>query len=198
MFCHGAGLRPGRLQGIAASFSVCGPDTPLPEERSPRAHNARPAAHPRARSGGAVPSTVDVMFCHVPLPWRPFLHCVSFPPRSRPPGRGADPDSRVSRARLRPGPGARFAPARFAHLIARARGRRRTHVSRRFLRIFFSPRLAITETDTRLSSISDRCAQERMERALAGLPPRSSFGAGRTAAPTTAVHLRTLRAERAT
>ncbi len=42
------------------------PDAPLPEERSSRAHNARPAARARtcARSGGAVPSTVDVMLCH--------------------------------------------------------------------------------------------------------------------------------------
>ena len=42
------------------------PDAPLPEERSPRAHNARPAARarPPARCGGAVPSTLDVMFCH--------------------------------------------------------------------------------------------------------------------------------------
>ena len=113
MFCHGAGLRPGRLQGIAASFSVCGPDTPLPEERDPRAHNARPAARPRprARSGGAHSTWMSccVMFCHVPLPWRPFLHCVSFPPRSRPPVRGADPVLPALRARLRPGPRARRA-----------------------------------------------------------------------------------------
>ena len=38
------------------------PDAPLPEERPSRAHNARLLA--RARDGGAVPSTADVMFRH--------------------------------------------------------------------------------------------------------------------------------------
>ena len=95
MFCHGAGLRPGRLQGIAASLSVRGPDAPLPEERSPRAHNARPAARPRprARDGGAVPSTVDVMLCHVlscsaALAAFPSLRFVPFALPSSGPGRG--------------------------------------------------------------------------------------------------------------
>ena len=69
-----------------------------------------------------------------------FLLRVSFHSRRRPPGRGADPVSRVSRARLRPGAGGRFAAARFARLIARARVRRRTHLSRRFLRGLFSRR----------------------------------------------------------
>ena len=48
MFCHGAGLSPGRLrrsggrsQGIAASFPSMVPDAPLPEARSSPAHNAR-------------------------------------------------------------------------------------------------------------------------------------------------------------
>ncbi len=31
------------------------------------------------------------MKCHVPLPWRPFLHRVSLPPRSRRPGRARGP-----------------------------------------------------------------------------------------------------------
>ena len=42
------------------------PDAPPPEERSSRAHNARPVARarPPARGGGTLPSTVDVMICH--------------------------------------------------------------------------------------------------------------------------------------
>ncbi len=53
---------------------------------------------------------------------------------SAPPLRGADPVSRISRAGGRP-----LAPARFARLIARARGGRRAHLSRAFLRGFFAP-----------------------------------------------------------
>ena len=47
MFCHGAGLRPGRLRrsggrshGIAAFFPFLAPDAPLPEEYASPAHNA--------------------------------------------------------------------------------------------------------------------------------------------------------------
>ena len=76
MFCHEGPVRCHEM-----SCSVMGrpavPDAPPPEERSPRAHNARPAARarPPARGGGAVPlpwmscfvmrDPCDVMKCHV-------------------------------------------------------------------------------------------------------------------------------------
>ena len=96
-----------------------GPGRPLPEARAPPAHNARArfaAARVRARGGGrAVRCGAGRLrngSCMSFLP-RPF------PPRSRPPGRGADPVSRVSPARPCARPGGRCAPAR--------QGRRRPH-----------------------------------------------------------------------
>ena len=75
------------------------------------------------------------MKCHVlscSASWIPFLHRVSFHLR-RPPAFPAQPPfaARIARPPVR----ARFAPARFTRLIARAR--RWTHVSRLFLREFF-------------------------------------------------------------
>ena len=154
MFCHGAGLRSGRLrrsrgrlQGIAASFPSMAPDAPLPGARPSRAHNARPSAptRPRARGGGRDPCR-SVMECHDVSCFVMFRPCggLSSPAfrHFRVPARragSADPVSRVTRARPRARPGGRFAPARFARLIARARGGRRAHVSPRFLRVFFAP-----------------------------------------------------------
>ena len=92
MFCHGAGLRPGRLQGIAASLSVRGPDAPLPEERSPRAHNARPAARPApacaGRRGRPLHRGCHVLSCSAALAAFPSLHFVPSALPSSGPGRG--------------------------------------------------------------------------------------------------------------
>ena len=92
MFCHGAVSAPLVCKALQPPCRSAVPDAPSPEEHSSRAHNARPPARaPACAGGGAVPSTVDVMKCHVPLPWRPFLHRVSLPPRSRRPGRARGP-----------------------------------------------------------------------------------------------------------
>ena len=157
-----------RATAAAGAEQVEPPEpAPGPDPKLPREPRLGPGSSPGRRVGtcGAIPEERPgdplrrVMRCHVlscapgaaPLSGRPvglllcascmrFLLRVSFHPRSRPPGRGANPVSRVSRVRLRPGPGARFAAARFARLIARARVRRRAHLSRRFLGVLFSRR----------------------------------------------------------
>ncbi len=149
--------RAGRTAGACS-----GPRSEAAEraEAGPRIKSGATGGNMRRDSGRAArrpPAACHEMSCFVmrarrrPLSGRPvglllcascmrFLLRVSFRPRSRPPGRGADPVSRVSRARLRPGAGGRFAAARFARLIARVRRGRRTHLSRRFLRVLFSRR----------------------------------------------------------
>ena len=62
-----------------------------------------------------------------------------FPPRRRSAAAGRGPCfARIACAPVR-GSGRAFAPARFARLIARARGGRRAHLSPAFLRVSFAP-----------------------------------------------------------
>ena len=96
MFCHGP--RPFRRSG-------------------PRAGPARECRAVRADGQGAYAMSRYVMFCHAPPLRRPFLHRVSFPQRSRRPGRARGPCfARIVRGRARAS-----APAQFARLIARTR-----------------------------------------------------------------------------
>ena len=100
-----------------------------------------PPSPPFARGSGAVHGSPCIVSCFVMFPMPPVMLCGSVPayrslrrvpfrslPSAPPPARAPSSGGTLFCARIlraRPRPPARLAPARFAHLIARAR--RRTH-----------------------------------------------------------------------